>query len=69
MGNLNTLSNFFEFLFEEASNNEKPETILVRDNISELFLSFVDRFDDENGGSEYYRNGMRKKIKKMHIRI
>lgn len=63
MGNLNTLSNFFEFLFEEASNNEKPETILVRDNISELFLSFVDRFDDENGGSEYYRKWYEEKNK------
>lgn len=55
MGYLNTLSNFIEFLCDKASNNEMPEVVLRRDNISELFLSFVDQFDDENGGSNYYR--------------
>lgn len=55
MGYLNTLSNFFELLCEKASNSEMPEVDLTRDNISELFLSFVDQFDDEKGGSEYYK--------------
>ena len=55
MGYLNTLSNFFELLCKNASNNEMPEVDLTRDNISELFLSFVDQFDDENRGSEYYQ--------------
>ncbi len=55
MGYLNTLANFYGFLINEASRNEMPEVVLTRDNISESFLSFVDHFDDKNGGSEYYR--------------
>lgn len=63
MGYLNTLTKFFEFLCEEASISEKPENVLTVDNISALFLAFVDKIDEENDGSEYYRKWYEKENK------
>ena len=55
MGFLKTLSEFYTDLCKKAANSEKPDAVLTKDNISEFFLSFVDRNDSETEGSEYYR--------------
>ena len=55
MGFLKILSEFYADLCKKAANNEKPDTVLTKDNISQLFLSFVDQNDSETEGSEYYR--------------
>lgn len=50
-----TLSAFQEYLCQKAANDEKPEAILKKDSISELFLSFVDDYGDEGERSEYFK--------------
>lgn len=55
MGFLKTLSEFYTDLCKKVANNEKPDTVLTKDNISELFLSFVDQNNSESEGSECYR--------------
>ena len=55
MGYLATLANFYKDLRKRAASNEKPETVLTRDNISESFLSFIDQYDDGNKERESFR--------------
>lgn len=55
MGYLATLANFYKDLCKRAASNEKPETVLTRDNISESFLSFIDQYDDGNKERESFR--------------